>query len=175
MRRKKGFNGGIILVIIVFVVALIGGGAYFLLNDNDSSTSNVTRDKEKTGESSASIDDTDDSTSNSSDDTTVTEEEQKKEQEAEATIDYDFDTQTGEEVKVEANKVVEATGFSGASNYKFYLRGTTLYFRDVSVSTNEEEILAYNVKDLYLENKQVTAELYSDGEIVKENTYITYK
>ena len=167
MRRRKGFNGGIILVIIVLVVALIGGGAYFLLNDNDSSTSNVTRDKEKTGESSSSIDDTDD--------TTVTEEEQKKEQEAEATTDYDFDTQTGEEVKVEANKVVEATGFSGASNYKFYLRGTTLYFRDVSVSTNEEEILAYNVKDLYLENKQVTAELYSDGEIVKENNYITYK
>ena len=174
MRRKKGFNGGI-LVIIVLVIAVIGGGAYFLLNDNDSSKSNVTRDKEKTGDGSSSIDDAGDSTSNSSDDTTVTEEEQKKEQEAEKTTDYDFNTQTGEEVKVEANKVVEATGFSGASNYKFYLRGTTLYFRDVIVSTNEEEIIAYNVKDLYLENKQVTAELYSDGEIVKENSYITYK
>ena len=53
--------------------------------------------------------------------------------------------------------------------------GTTLYFRDVSVSDNEEEILAYNVKDLYLENKEVVAVLYSDGEIVKENNYITYK
>ena len=174
MRRKKKKNGGMIFIIIILVIILVGGGSYFLLKDNNKG-SNVLRSNEKTSESSESIEDNDINSTNDSDNTTVTEEEQKQEQEAEATTDYDFDTQTGEEVKVEANKVVEATGFSGASNYKFYLRGTTLYFRDVSVSTNEEEILAYNVKDLYLENKQVTAELYSDGEIVKENSYITYK
>ena len=71
--------------------------------------------------------------------------------------------------------MVEATGFAGASNYKFYLRGTTLYFLDTSDANNKEEIIAYNVKDLYLENKEVTAELGANGRIVKENNYVTYK
>ena len=109
-------------------------------------------------------------------DENISEEEDKKNQEKAETTEQTYITQSGdEEVKVEANKVVSATGFAGANNYKFYLRGTTLYFRNISSSDTEEEILAYNVKDVYLENKEVVAELYSDGKIVKENNYITYK
>ena len=83
--------------------------------------------------------------------------------------------QTGEEITINADKIVTATGFSGASNYKYYLKGTTLYFRDISSSKNEEEILAYNVKDIYLEGDMVIAELETNGNVVKENSYITYK
>lgn len=164
-RRKKKNNWGLVGVIALIII-IVGVIVYFVhasykedqvLENNNSSVSNSDNDE------------------NVKEDDITLEEEQKKEQESEDTEEYNFNTQTGEEVKVDANKMVEATGFSGASNYKFYLRGTTLYFLDTSVSDNVEEILAYNVKDLYLENKEVKAELYSDGEIVRENNYITYK
>ncbi len=83
--------------------------------------------------------------------------------------------QIGEEITINADKIVTATGFAGASNYKYYLRGTTLYFRNISSSKNEEEILAYNVKDIYLDGDMVVAELQANGNVVKENSYITYK
>lgn len=153
------------MLIVAVIIVLVGGVTCFVHFMDKSSNNEV---KESTDKSDGTVDNKEDTNS-------VSEEEEKDEQENEDTQEYDFETQTGEDVKVEANKVVTATGFSGASNYKFYLRGTTLYFRDVSVSDNEEEILAYNVKDLYLENKEVVAVLYSDGEIVKENNYITYK
>ncbi len=88
---------------------------------------------------------------------------------------YTFKSQEGDTITIKANKLVSATGFSGASNYKYYLKGTTLYFRDISSSKNEEEILAYNVKDIYLEGDMVIAELETNGNVVKENSYITYK
>ena len=88
---------------------------------------------------------------------------------------YTFKSQDGEKITIKADKLVTATGFAGASNYKYYLRGTTLYFRDISSSKNEEEILAYNVKDIYLDGDMVVAELQTNGNIVKENSHITYK
>ena len=84
-----------------------------------------------------------------------------------------FKNQEGENVEVSGDKIVSATGFAGASNYKFYLRKGTLYFRNIS--TDKEEIIATGVKDLYLENKEVTAELSEEGKIIKENNYINYK
>lgn len=167
-RRKKNSGNGLIIIIIVIVIALVCG-VYFLYNsniDNKTTTKNTLKTEEKIKKEDKE---------NTKTTTQNIEEQQKEEQKQEETKEYNFDTQNGEEVKVDANKAVSATGFSGASNYKFYLRGTTLYFRDVSISSNKEEIIAYNVKDLYLENKEVTAELYSDGQIVKENNYITYK
>ena len=101
-----------------------------------------------------------------------TKEETKKE-ETEYKEQEEFTNQNGEEVKISGDKVVSATGFAGASNYKFYLRNGTLYFRNIS--KDEEEIIATGVKDLYLENKEVTAELSEEGKVVKENNYITYK
>ena len=83
--------------------------------------------------------------------------------------------QIGEEITINADKIVTATGFAGASNYKYYLRGSTLYFRNISNSKNEEEIFAYNVKDIYLDGDMVVAELQANGNVVKENSYITYK
>lgn len=88
---------------------------------------------------------------------------------------YTFKSQEGDTITIKADKLVAATGFSGASNYKYYLRGTTLYFRDISSSKNEEEILAYNVKDIYLDGDMVVAELETSGNVVKENAHITYK
>lgn len=98
--------------------------------------------------------------------------EETKEEEYNET--EEFTNQDGEEVKVSGDKVVSATGFAGASNYKFYLRNGTLYFKNIS-KDDEEEIIATGVKDLYLENKEVTAELGENGKIVKENNYVTYK
>ena len=98
--------------------------------------------------------------------------EETKEEEYDET--EEFTNQDGEEVKVSGDKVVSATGFAGASNYKFYLRNGTLYFKNIS-KDDEEEIIATGVKDLYLENKEVTAELGENGKIVKENNYVTYK
>ena len=48
-----------------------------------------------------------------------------------------------------------------------------MYFRNIS--TDKEEIIATGVKELYLENKEVTAELSEEGKIIKENNYINYK
>lgn len=87
---------------------------------------------------------------------------------------YTYENQEGEKVTIKADKSVEATGFAGASNHKFFLRDTTLYYKNIS-SGEDEIILAYNVEDLYLENKEVTAVLSKDGKIVTENNYITYK
>ena len=86
----------------------------------------------------------------------------------------EFKNQEGDTVKIEGDKIVSATGFAGASNYKFYLKGSNLYFKNIS-KDNEEELIATGVKDLYLENKEVVAELLETGKIVKENNYITYK
>lgn len=163
-RRKKSSNKSLGILVIILIIVIAGVGGYFACNKimNNSATVDVEEDTKKVKK-------------NTEDNEGVTEEEQKEEQTKEKPSEYEAVTQTGEKVKVEANKMVTATGFSGASNYKFYLRGTTLYFRNTSVSSNEEDILAYNVKDLYLENREVIAELYSDGKIVKENNYITYK
>ena len=86
-----------------------------------------------------------------------------------------FEDQEGKTIEITANKIVSATGFAGASNYKFYLKEETLFFLNIANKNNKEEIIATGVKDLYLENKEVTAELFENGKIVKENNYITYK
>ena len=86
-----------------------------------------------------------------------------------------FKDQEGNEVKISGDKVVSATGFAGASNYKFYLKSGILYFRNIASEDSKEEVIATGVKDLYLENKEVVAELNKDGKIVKENNYIIYK
>ena len=106
--------------------------------------------------------------------TTKTENDNKKKEEDESNKKYTYKNQEGEKVTIKADKSVEATGFAGASNHKFFLRGTTLYYKNIS-SGEEEVIIAYNVKDLYIENKEVTADLDKDGKIVVENNYITYK
>lgn len=167
-RRTHSKHNPILIIILFAIIVLVVIGVYFVVNSKlDSSKTMKTNEKTEEKEEDTNMEET---TSQ------LSEDQQKEEQKNDETKEYNFDTQTGEdEVKIEASKMVGATGFAGASNYKFYLRGTTLYFRDVSISTNEEEILAYNVKDLYLENKEVTAELYSDGKVVKENNYITYK
>ena len=171
--KRKQRNGSSFVVILL--VLLIGGVIIYTtiatknanLSNQTKNTNNIkdstdVTDKKENSTTTNQKNDTEDNNQQSSSDST-------KENE------YTYENQAGEEVKVEANKVVEATGFAGASNYKFYLKGTTLYFKNISNPENEEELLAYNVEDLYLENKEVTAKLASNGKIVKENNYITYK
>lgn len=165
-RRKQETKKNLILLLIILIVVLII--SFVIYNNQTKATKTKINEPAQNqtfqNEEKREIDEN------------ISEEEDKKNQENAETTEQTYITQSGdEEVKVEANKVVSATGFAGASNYKFYLRGTTLYFRNISSSDTEEEILAYNVKDVYLENKDVVAELYSDGKIVKENNYITYK
>ena len=107
---------------------------------------------------------------NNKEESNKNEKEESKKQETEK-----FEDQEGNEVEITGDKIVGATGFAGASNYKFYLKDGTLFFRNISNKENKEEIIATGVKDLYLENKEVIAELSENGNIVKENNYITYK
>ncbi len=101
-------------------------------------------------------------------------EDKKEEEKVEYKEQEKFKNQEGETVKIKGDKIVSATGFAGASNYKFYLKDGNLYFKNISTDT-EEELIATGVKDLYLENKEVTAELEENGKIVKENNYVIYK
>ncbi len=86
--------------------------------------------------------------------------------------DYTITNQEGEEVKINANKTVTATGFAGASNHVFYLDGSDLYYMDLS--QNSKELIATGATDLYLNGEDVTCKLGSDGKVIKENNYITY-
>ena len=149
MRRhkKRGIDvsviGKVILVCLVLVVAILGYSKY---GNQFKNNINKTDNKKKTTDSGVIVTDTDtntNETTSSSVSTTNTENEGKKE--------YNYKTQDGEDVTIKADKAVTATGFAGAGNYKFFLRGTTLYFRNTSSDDNQEEILAYNVKDLYFE------------------------
>ena len=171
-RKKRGIDvsaiGKVILVCLVLVVAILGYSKYHdsldsKLNNKVDKKREVDKDTNTTTKETSTVT----TTSSTNNSTTNTSSEGKKE--------YNYKTQDGEDVTIKADKSVTATGFAGAGNYKFFLRGTTLYFRNTSSDDNQEEVLAYNVKDLYLENKEVVAELGKDGKIVKENNYITYK
>lgn len=86
---------------------------------------------------------------------------------------YTFENQTGEEVNIKAEKVVQATGFAGASNHVFYLEGSTLYYEDLAKES--KTVLAENINDLYLDGDRVTAKLDKNGKIITENNYIVYE
>lgn len=86
---------------------------------------------------------------------------------------YSYKNQNGDDIEIIADKVVTATGFAGASNFKFYLRKNDLYFENISIENSRERI-ATNVLDLYLEEEQVVAKLGNDGKIIKDNNYVKY-
>lgn len=86
--------------------------------------------------------------------------------------EFIFKDSMGNDVKVEANKVTLATGFSGASNHLYYLRHSDLYYRNLSKGA--EEHIATGVTDLYLEKDEVTAKISADGKVLNENNYINY-
>ena len=166
--RKRKSNWTIVLIVgILFVI--IGTITYlthsYILssntkNDINKTTNNKDNNNEQKEEPKEKNTDTKDN-------------KESKEKEDEKT--ENFKDQEGNDVKISGDKIVSATGFAGASNYKFYLRSNTLYFRNISDEDSKEEIIATGVKDLYLENKEVTAELLPEGKIVQENNYITYK
>ena len=49
-------------------------------------------------------------------------EDKKEEEKVEYKEQEKFKNQEGETVKIKGDKIVSATGFAGASNYKFYLK-----------------------------------------------------
>ena len=163
--RKKRKNSNWKAVLIVGIIFIIVGTITYLTHSYilENKTNNDTKEKNDIVESK----DNDEDNNNTS-----TNDEEKKEEVKET---ENFKDQEGNDVKISGDKIVSATGFAGASNYKFYLRNGELYFRNISNEENDEELIATGVKDLYLENKEVTAELLPDGKIVKENNYITYK
>ena len=161
--KKRNNKIWIILGIITFIIIILGITIYL---KKENTKEPLTPEKELSKEEIETQEDIDNTEEeNNLTDNTISNTQTK----------YEFKNQTGEDIIIEADKLVEATGFSGASNYKFYLKGTVLYFRNISNINNKEELLAYGVKDLYLENKEVTAELNEQGKIVKENNYVTYK
>ena len=163
-RRKKQESLSIIgKVIILIIDVFVGFFTYQNYGNKVLNKVNNTTNKEKK--------DKKEETAKEETTSSTTKEENKKE---EGNKKYTYENQEGEKVTIKADKSVEATGFAGASNHKFFLRGTTLYYKNIS-SGEDEIILAYNVEDLYIENKEVTALLSKDGKIVTENNYINYK
>ena len=157
---RKDNNWKIVLLVAVIFIC-IGSIAYIFQSNDNEIINNI---KEETKETETKEID------NKEKDEIVETKEDNSEEYKET---EKFKNQEGEDVEVSGDKIVSATGFAGASNYKFYLRKGTLYFRNIS--TDKEEIIATGVKDLYLENKEVTAELSEEGKIIKENNYINYK
>ena len=171
-RRRKKTNDTLSIIGKVLIICLVVVVGYFTyinygnntINEiNNKITKQNNNDKDNKDKKETITETTKEEKENSTQSTT---EEGKKK--------YTYENQEGEKVTIKADKSVEATGFAGASNHKFFLRGTTLYYKNVS-SGEDEVILAYNVEDLLLENKEVTAILAKDGKIVTENNYITYK
>lgn len=160
---KKRNNKVWLIIGIILVIIILLGKTIYLNQDKTKEPLTTEKENQEETETQEDIDNTEEE--NNLTDNTISNTQTK----------YEFKNQTGEDIIIEADKLVEATGFSGASNYKFYLKGTVLYFRNISNINNKEELLAYGVKDLYLENKEVTAELNEQGKIVKENNYVTYK
>lgn len=161
--KKRNNKVWLIIGIILVIIILFGKTIYL---NQDKTKEPLTPEKELSKEEIETQEDIDNTEEeNNLTDNTISNTQTK----------YEFKNQTGEDIIIEADKLVEATGFSGASNYKFYLKGTVLYFKNISNINNKEELLAYGVKDLYLENKEVVAELNEQGKIVKENNYVTYK
>ena len=165
MRRRKNKSNWSIVLIVGVLFIVIGTityltHSYILSNSKENNVTNKINNKDNKNEQKEEKEETN----------TESKEENKKEEKTES-----FKDQEGNDVKISGDKIVSATGFAGASNYKFYLRNGSLYFRNISDEDSKEEIIATGVKDLYLENKEVTAELLPDGKIVKENNYITYK
>lgn len=166
-RKRKQDTLSIIGKVLILLLAIIAG--YFTYKNYKSEVLNKIKTT-NTKEESTKDNQPKEETKNEKI-TTDKKEDNKKEA---GKNKYTYEDQEGEKVTIKADKSVEATGFAGASNHKFFLRGTTLYYKNIS-SEEEEVVLAYNVEDLYLENKEVTALLSKDGKIVEENNYITYK
>ena len=163
MRKRRNNSNWEPVLIVALIFIGIGVVTYIIHSHTQTltSTNNVTNTTSKK-----------DTNENTEKDNNKEEENNKEENNKET---ENFKDQEGNDVKISGDKVVSATGFAGASNYKFYLRNGTLYFRNIAHEDSKEEVIATGVKDLYLENKEVTAELSEDGKIVKENNYITYK
>lgn len=88
---------------------------------------------------------------------------------------YEFKTQFGENVVIKADKLVTATGFTGSSFYHFYLLGNTLYLKNTSNLENEEQIIAYNIKNIGEEKYDIYAIEDDNTIIVNQTNYITFK
>lgn len=88
---------------------------------------------------------------------------------------YEFKTQLGEDVIIKADKLVTATGFTGSSFYHFYLLGNTLYLKNTSNLENEEQVIAYNIKDIGEEKYDIYAIEDDNTIIVNQTNYITFK
>ena len=170
-RRRKKHNILSIIgkVIILCLVVIVGYLTY--TNYGNEVSNRINNKKTKSNITEKNKDKTDNKKETQE---TTAEKKEEEKTTSEGKKEYNYENQEGEKVTIKADKSVEATGFAGASNHKFYLRGTTLYYQNIS-SDDKEVILAYNVEDLLLENKEVTAILAKDGKIVKENNYITYK
>ena len=159
MRRKKSNSNWSLVLLVAILFIVIGTVVYLIQYNNENKQKNTT---------------TNNVTENNNQEEETKQETKEEPDKTEYKEKEEFENQEGDNVEISGDKIVSATGFAGASNYKFYLRNGTLYFRNISKDT-EEEIIATGVKDLYLENKEVTAELTENGKIVKENNYITYK
>ena len=167
-RRKKNNILSIIGKVIILCLVVIVG--YFTYTKYGNEVSN----KLNTKKTKSTVTEKNNNKTDDKKETTETTTKKEEETTDKGKKEYTYENQEGEKVTIKADKSVEATGFAGASNHKFYLRGTTLYYQNIS-SDDKEIVLAYNVEDLLLENKEVTAILAENGKVVEENNYITYK
>ena len=167
----------VLVGIFIFLMGVLCSFAYFKFNDgketkeidtSEKDTDSGVRSKDKSSDDSkvdVNVDNGETVTNDSStSDNTNTKQLYTEE----------FVNQNGEKVKITAEKIVSATGYSGSSNYKFFLRDGNLYYMNIS-SDKKEVLLATSVKDLYLEQDEICAQLNSDGKVVNQDIHVIYK
>ena len=160
-------------IIIVLVVILVGMGTIifdelFSFNDREVDTEFV--DKETGDEFKTDTEKEEEP--NSSNLESSSEDEIKldlKDNEKEFSFDNSYGT-----VKISAVKALTPRGFSGSSNYIFYIKDNNLY---LYTNEGEDELYVEDVVDIYYESAQseeIVVKLSDNSKIIKESLYLKY-
>lgn len=167
--KKNNF----MILIIILVVILAGIGIIIfdkLFSFNGSEVDTELVDKEAGDK--INTDTEKDEQTNSSDLESSSEDEIKldiKDNEKE----FSFDTSYGI-IKIVAVKALTPRGFSGSSNYIFYIKDNNLY---LYINEGEDELYVENVVDIYYESNQseeIVVKLNDNSKIIKESSYLKF-
>lgn len=177
--KNSTFLVKLLVGIVIFLMGVLCCFAYFKFSDTkierEVDSSEEVNDSNKVSKDKASDNSQVDTNKEVKDDETTTDDTSSSVNETTKPLHTEeFINQNGETVKITAEKIVGATGYAGSSNDKFFLKDGNLYYMEIT-SAKKEVLLATSVKDLYLEQDEICAELNSDGKIVNQEIHVKYK